>query len=97
MGNQTNTIGNVEQIHGKVKNTENKGFFEAFVVGQGSDRLNFEEHFETQELGLGEDERDSAQSSTAVQAVEAVKKEGLTVIEPFLTKIISITYRKEQS
>ena len=94
MGNQTNTIGNVEQIHGKAKNTENKGFFEAFVVGQGSDRLNFEEHFETQELGLGEDERDIAQSSTAV---EAVKKEGLTVIEPFLTKIISITYRKEQS
>jgi hypothetical protein len=103
MGNQTNTINNVEQIHGKVKNTENKGFFEAFVVGQGSDRLNFVEHFETQKLGLGEDEKDGAQRSTAVQvdlaikAVKAVKKEGLTRNEPFLTQIISINYRKEQS
>jgi hypothetical protein len=94
MGNQTNTIDNVEALHGKAENAVNKGFFKAFEVCQGSDRLNFKEETGPQKLGLGEDEKDSAHWS---EAVKAVKKEGLTRNEPFLTKIVSINYRKEQS
>lgn len=94
MGNQTNTINNVELLHGKAKNAVNKGFFEAFVVSQGSDRLNPTEQMGSHQLGLREDKKDSAHESKAGQAV---KKEGLTRNEPFLTQIISINYRKEQS
>ena len=94
MGNQTNTINDVELLHGKAKNAVNKGFLQAFVENQGSDRLNRKDQMRSHKLGLGEDEKDSAHGS---KAVKAVKKEGLTKIEPFLTKIISINYRKEQS
>jgi hypothetical protein len=94
MGNQTNTINNVELLHGKAKNAVNKGFFEAFEVSQGSDRLNLTEQARSQKLGFREGEKDSAHGS---KAVKAVKKEGLTTIEPFLTRIISTNYRKEQS
>ena len=97
MGNQTNTINNVELLHGEAKNALNKGFFEAFVVSQGSDRLNPTEQMGSHKLGLREDKKDSAHGSKAVKAVKAVKKEGLTRNEPFLTQIISINYRKEQS
>ena len=100
MGNQTNTINNVELFHGKAKNAVNKGFFEAFVVSQGSDRLNPTEQMGSHKLGLREDKKDSAHESKAGQAGQAgqaVKKEGLTRNEPFLTQIISINYRKEQS
>ena len=94
MGNQTNTINDVELLHGKAKNAANKGFLEAFVDIQGSDRLNLTEQMRSQKLGLREDEKDSAHGS---KAVKAVKKEGLNFGEPFLTQIISINYRKEQS
>ena len=94
MGNQTNTINDVELLHGKAKNAANKGFLEAFVDIQGSDRLNLTEQMRSQKLGLREDEKDSAHES---KAVKAVKKEGLNRTEPFLTQIISINYRKEQS
>ena len=94
MGNQTNTINNVELLHGEAKNAVNKGFLEAFNVSQGSDRLNLTERMRPQKLGLRGDEKDSAQGS---KAVKAVKKEGLTKIEPFLNRIISTNYRKEQS
>ena len=100
MGNQTNTINNVELLHGEAKNAVNKGFLEAFEVSQGSDRLNLTEQMRPQKLGLRGDEKDSAQGSKevkAVKAVRAVKKEGLTKIEPFLNRIISTNYRKEQS
>ena len=97
MGNQTNTINDVELLHGKAKNAVNKGFLKAFVDNHGSDRLNLTEQIGPQKLGLGEDEKDSAHWSKAVKAVKAVKKEGLTRNEPFLTQIISINYRKEQS
>ena len=97
MGNQTNTINNVELLHGKAKNALNKGFSEAFEVSRGSDRLNLTEQMRSQKLGLRGDERDSAHGSKAVKAVKAVKKEGLTKIEPFLNLIISTNYRKEQS
>jgi len=97
MGNQTNTINDVELLHGKAKNAANKGFLEAFVDIQGSDRLNLTEQMRSQKLGLREDEKDSAHGSKAVKAVKAVKKEGLNFGEPFLTQIISINYRKEQS
>jgi len=97
MGNQKNTINDVELLHGKAKNAANKGFLEAFVENQGSDRLNLTEQMGSQKLGLREDEKDSAHGSKAVKAVKAVKKEGLSKIEPFLTQIISINYRKEQS
>lgn len=96
MGNQTNTINNVELLHGKAKNAVNKGFFEAFVVSQGSDRLKPTEQTGSHKRGLREDEKDSAHESKAGQAGQAVKKEGLTRNEPFLTQIISINYRKEQ-
>ena len=94
MGNQTNNINNVELLHGKAKNAVNKGFLEAFVVFQGSERLNLTEQMRSQKLDLREDEKDKAHMSKAGQAV---KKEGLTKIEPFLTQIISTNYRKEQS
>lgn len=94
MGNQANTINDVELLHRKAKNAANKGFLEAFVENQGSDRLNLTEQMGSQKLGLREDEKDSAHGS---KAVKAVKKEGLTKIEPFLTQSISINYRKEQS
>ena len=94
MGNQTNTINNVELLHGKAKNAVNKGFLEAFVVFQGSERLNLTEQMRSQKLDLREDEKDKAHTSKAGQAV---KKEGLTKIEPFLNQIISTIYRKEQS
>jgi hypothetical protein len=100
MGNQTNTINNVELFHGEAKNAVNKGFLEAFEVSQGSDRLNLAEQMRSQKLGLRRDEKDCAHASKAGQAGQAgqaVKKEGLTKIEPFLTQIISINYRKEQS
>ena len=97
MGNQANTINDVELLHRKAKNAANKGFLEAFVENQGSDRLNLTEQMGSQKLGLREDEKDSAHGSKAVKAVKAVKKEGLTKIEPFLTQSISINYRKEQS
>jgi hypothetical protein len=97
MGNQTNTINDVELLRGKAKNAVNKGFLKAFVDNQGSDRLNLTEQMGPQKLSLGEDEKDSAHWSKAVKAVKAVKKEGLTRNEPFLTQIISINYRKEQS
>lgn len=97
MGNQTNTFNKVELLHGKAKNAVNKGFFEAFVVSQGSDRLNPTEQIGSHKLGLREDKKDSAHESKAGQAGQAVKKEGLTRNEPFLTQIISINYRKEQS
>lgn len=95
MGNQTNTINNVELLHGEAKNAVNKGFLEAFEVSQGSDRLNLTEQMRSQKLGLRKDEKDS--SAHGSKAGQAVKKEGLTKIEPFLTEIISINYRKEQS
>jgi hypothetical protein len=94
MGNQVNTNNNVELLHGEAKNAVNKGFFEAFVFCRGSDRPHLTEQLRSQKLGLRGDEKDVAHWS---QAVKAVKKEGLTLIEPFLTKIISINYRKEQS
>ena len=97
MGNQTNTINDEELLLGKAKNAVNKGFLEAFVENHGSDRLNRAEQMRSHKLGLGEDEKDSTHESKAVKAVKAVKKEGLTKIEPFLTEIISINYRKEQS
>jgi hypothetical protein len=97
MGNQTNNINGVELLHGKAINAVNKGFLKAFGENQGSDRLNLTEQTGPQTLGLGEDEKDSAHWSKAVKAVKAVKKEGLTRNEPFLTEIISINYRKEQS
>ena len=100
MGNQTNTINNVELLHGEAKNAVNKGFLKAFEVSQGSDRLNLTEQMRSQKLGLRRDEKDSAhwsKAGQAGQAGQAVKKEGLTKIEPFLTEIISINYRKEQS
>jgi hypothetical protein len=97
MGNQTNTINDVELLHGKAKNAVNKGFLKAFVDNQGSDGLNLTEQTGPQKLGLGEDEKDSAHWSKAAKAAQAVKKEGLTRHEPFLTQIISINYRKEQS
>ena len=100
MGNKANTINDVELLHGKAKNAVNKGFLEAFVENQGSDRLNLTEQMGSHKLGLREDKKDSAHRSKAGQAGQAgqaVKKEGLTKIEPFLTQIISITYRKEQS
>ena len=101
MGNQTNTINNVELLHGEAKNAVNKGFLEAFEVSQGSDRLNLTEQMRSQKLGLRKDEKDSSahgsKAGQAGQAGQAVKKEGLTKIEPFLTEIISINYRKEQS
>lgn len=94
MGNQSNTINNVELLHGEVKNAVNKGFLEAFVVSQGSERLNYTEQMRSQKLDLREDEKDKAHRS---KAGKAVKKEGLTKIEPFLNKIISTNHRKEQS
>jgi len=94
MGNQTNNINNVELLHGKAKNAVNKGFLEAFVVFQGSERLNLTEQMRSQKLDLREDEKDEAHTSKAGQAV---KKEGLTKIEPFLNQIIPTNYRKEQS
>ena len=103
MGNQTNTIDKVEALHGKAKNAVNKGFLEAFVDIQGSDRLNRSSQMGSQKLGLRKDKKGNAHTSPAVKAVKAVmavkavKKEGLTRNEPFLTQIISINYRKEQS
>ncbi len=100
MGNQTNTINDVELIHGKAKNAVNKGFLGAFEDLQGSDRLNLTVQIGSQKLGTGEDEKESAHRSKAGQAGQAgqaVKKEGLTRNEPFLTQSISINYRKEQS
>ena len=94
MGNQTKNIKDVELLHGKAKNAVNKGFLEVFEVNQGSDRLNLTEQMRTQKLGLREDKKSSAHGS---EDVKAVKKEGLTETEPFLTRIISINYRKEQS
>ena len=97
MGNQTNTINNVELLHGKAKNAVNKGFLEAFAVFQGSERLNLTEQTGPQKLGLGEDEKDSAhwsKAAKAAKAAQAVKKEGLTKIEPFLNQIIPTNYRK---
>jgi hypothetical protein len=94
MGNQTNTINNVELVHGKAKNAVNKGFLEAFVVFQGSERLNLTEQMRSQELDLKEEKMDKAHTFKAGQEV---KKEGLTKIEPFLNQIISTNYRKEQS
>ncbi len=94
MGNQTNTINNVELLHGEAKNAVNKGFLEAFEVSQDSDRLNLIEQVRSQKLGLRGDEKDSAHGS---KAVKAVKKEGLNFSEPFLTQIISNNYRKEPS
>ncbi len=94
MGNQTNTINKVELVHGKAKNAVNKGFFEAFAVSQDSDRLSPIEQMRSQKLGLRKDEKDQAHRSKAGQAV---KKEGLTRIEPFLNQIITTNYRKEQS
>jgi hypothetical protein len=94
MGNQTNTIDNVEALHGKAKNAVNKGFFKAFEVSQGSDRLNRSSQMGSQKLSLRKDKKGNAHMSPAVKAV---KKEGLTRNEPFLTQIISINYRKEQS
>ena len=94
MGNQTNTINDVEALHGKAKNAVNKGFLKAFVDNQGSDRLNLTEQMRSQKLGLRRDEKDEALTSKAGQAV---KKEGLTKIEPFLNEIIPTNYRKEQS
>ena len=94
MGNQTNTIDNVEALHGKAKNAVNKGFFKAFEVSQGSDRLNRSSQMGSQKLGLRKVKKGNAHTSPAVKAV---KKEGLTRNEPFLTQIISINYRKEQS
>lgn len=94
MGNQTNIINNVELIHGKAKNAVNKGFLEAFAISQGSDGLSLTEQTGSQKLRSREDETDSAHGSEAVQAV---KKEGLTNIEPFLNQIISNNYRREPS
>jgi hypothetical protein len=94
MGNQANTTNNVELVHGEAKNAVNKGFLEAFVVFQGSERLNLTEQMRSEKLDLREDEKDKAHTSEAGQAL---KKEGLTKIEPFLTPIISTNYRKEQS
>lgn len=94
MGKQANLINEVELLHGKAKNAVNKGFLKAFAVSQGSDRLNLTEQMSSQNLGLREDKKDTAHE---FKAVKAVKKEGLNLIEPFLTKIISINYRKEQS
>jgi hypothetical protein len=56
MGNQTDTINIVELLHGEAKNAANKGFLEAFVVFQGSDRLNLTKQMRSQKLGLREDE-----------------------------------------
>jgi hypothetical protein len=94
MGIQTKNITEVELLHGKVKNAVNKGFLEAFEVNEGSDRLNLTEQMRTQKLGLRKAKKNNAHG---FKFVKAVKKEGLTEIEPFLTQIISINYRKEQS
>jgi hypothetical protein len=94
MGNQTITFNNVELLHGEAKNAVNKGFLEVFVVNTGSDRLNLTEHMGSHKLGPRKDKKDSAHGS---KLGKAVKKEGLTKIEPFLSQIISINYRKEQS
>ena len=94
MGTKTNTINYVELLHREAKNAVNKGFFEAFVVFQGSERLNVTEQMRSQKLDLREDEKDNAHMSKAGQAA---KKEGLNETEPFLTQIIPINYRKEQS
>jgi hypothetical protein len=94
MGNQTNNINNVELLHGKAKNAVNKGFLEAFVVFQGSERLNLTEQLRSQKLDLREDEKDEAHTSKVGQAI---KKEGLTKIEPSLSQSIPTNYRKEQS
>lgn len=93
MGNQTDTIDNVDALHGKVKSAVNKGFFKAFEVSQGSDRLNRSSQNGSQKLSLRKVKKENAHVSPAVKAV---KKEGLTRNEPFLTQIISINYRKEQ-
>ena len=97
MGNQTNIINNVDLLHGKAKNAVNKGFLEAFAISQGSDGLSLTEQTGSQKLRSREDETDSAHGSEAVKAVKAVKKEGLTKIEPFLNQIISNNYRREPS
>ena len=94
MGNQTITINNVELLHGKAKNAVNKGFLKAFAISQGSDGLNLTEETGSQKLRPREDETDSAHGS---EAVKAVKKEGLTKIEPFLNQSISNNYRREPS
>ncbi len=93
MGNQTKSNNSVESFHGKAKNAVNKGFLEAFEVSQGSESLDSSNRV-VLNLGRGKDQKDQAHGS---EAVKAVKKEGLTLIEPFLTQIISINYRKEQS
>ena len=91
MGNQTNTINDVELLHGKAKNAANKGFLEAFVVSQGSDRLNLTEQMRSQKLGLREDEKDNAHGS---KAVKAVKRKGSIELSPSLSKSYQSTIER---
>ena len=91
MGNQTTTINNVESIHGEVRNAVNKGFLEAFVVSQGSDRLNLTEQLRSQKLGLREDHEDSAHGS---MAVKAVKRKGSIEVSPSLPKLYQSTIER---
>jgi hypothetical protein len=94
MGNETNTIDNVELIHGEAKNAVNKGFLEAFVVSQGSDRLNSTEQMRSQKLGLRKDEKDNAHGSKAVKAVKAVKRKGSIELSPSLPKSYQSTIER---
>jgi hypothetical protein len=91
MGNQTKTINNVELLHGEVKNAVNKGFLEAFVVCQGSDRLNLREQMSSQKLGLREDTKDNAHGS---MAVKAVKRKGSIEVSPSLPKLYQSTIER---
>ena len=91
MGNQTTTINNVELIHGKAKNAVNKGFLEAFVFSNGSDRLNLTEQMRPQKLGLRGDHKDSAQGS---MALKAVKRKGSIELSPSLHKSYQSTIER---
>jgi hypothetical protein len=70
MGNQTNNINKVELRHREAKNVVNKGFLEAFVFSQGSDRLNSAELMRSQNLSLRKDNKDSTHRSKALKAIK---------------------------
>ena len=91
MGNQTNKTNNVDLVHGEAKNAVNKGFFEAFVVSQGSDRLNPTEQMRSQKLSLRKDEEGKAHVS---QVVKAVKRKGSIEVSPSLPKSYQSTIER---
>ena len=94
MGNQTKTIKGVDEFHGKAKNAVNKGFLEAFVDNQGSDRLNLTELMRSRNLDLREDRTDRAHGSKAVKAVKAVKRKGSIEVSPSLPKSYQSTIER---